>query len=112
MFSQQLNTFSQSLFGFGEQPLTRTNNYHEHVEGVTSVVLVVEGEKLHVIKDCLLACQPMAMSSKSRLKPVPQDSARTDNYQEHVEGETNVVLVVEGEKLYVIKEVSRSTIVL
>jgi len=51
MFSQQLNTFSQSLFGFGEQPLTRTNNYHEHVEGVTSVVLVVEGEKLHVIKD-------------------------------------------------------------
>jgi len=37
-------------------------------------------------------------------------STRTiNNYQKHVEGETNVVLVVEGEKLHVIKEVSRST---
>jgi len=39
-------------------------------------------------------------------KPAPKDSTRTDNYQKHVEGVTNVVLVVEGEKLHVIKEVS------
>jgi len=38
-----------------------------------------------------------------------QDSTRTDKYQKHVEEVTNLVLVVEGEKLHVIKEVSRST---
>jgi len=47
------------------------------------------------------------MFSNSQLKPaVPQHSTRTDNYQKHIEGVTRVVFVVEGEKLYVIKEVS------
>jgi len=49
----------------------------------------------------------MAMSSQPRLVLAP--SSRTDNYQKHIEGVTNVVLIVEGAKLHVIKEVSRST---